>query len=68
MLILLSILYFVFSRKAEWILWSMIPAGLILDFWEQRPLGLSGLIMLAFLFFLWLVFGYLGKDEQRIRI
>lgn len=68
MMILLSILFFLVSKKAEWILWSIIPISFILDLWGQKPLGLSGLIMLAFLFFLWLIFGRLGKDEQRIKI
>lgn len=68
MLILLSIFFFLVSKKAEWTLWSIIPISFIFDLWEQRPLGLSGLIMLAPLFFLWLIFSRLGKDEQRIKI
>jgi len=68
MLILLSIIFFLISKKVEWILWSVIPLSLFLDFWAQRPLGLSGLTILAFWLFLWLIFGRLEKDKQRIKI
>jgi len=48
-------------------LWLVLPWGLLLDFWWQQPLGLSGLEMLLFGSIFWLVFGQLINQQPKLK-
>lgn len=67
LLILSWLLAWLGSRKKSFF-WLLLPVGIGLDFWQQRPLGLSGLTILFFSVIFWLLFGQFLEKKGKIKL
>jgi len=68
MVLILGLIIFAFSVQNENFVWLVLPFGLFLDFWRAKPLGYSGLEILALTVFFQIILGRYFGNRQKIRV
>jgi len=65
--LIFSFIFCLISLRNEIFLWFFLPFGVLLDLWNQKPLGTSTLKLLIFYFIFWLVFGKSFRKNGQIK-